>query len=304
MMTTNIRISDIVNLLGQDVKKVYGNTENVFIKHLKDSESVDEYTLDWINPAKTHSQERAEKSKAKTIIVDEGVPYSSKLKAQGKVVIKVASPKLAVTKIGNAFFIEKMKPGVDPSAKIHPKAKIGTNFYAGPNANIGKCEIGDNVTIHTNVVIYDGVKIGCNVLIKAGAVLGGEGFGFERTQDGKWIKFPQLGGLIIQDWVEIGANTCIDRGALSDTVIGFGTKINNLCHIAHNVVIGQHVVINSQVAISGSCTIEDDAWIAPNASLRGHQRIGKAAIIGTGAVVTKDVPSGETWVGNPAKRTC
>ena len=120
--------------------------------------------------------------------------------------------------------------------------------------------------------------------------------------DGRWIKFPQIGKLIIKNDVEIGSNTCIDRGALSDTIIGPGTKINNLCHIAHNVKIGSNVIIAALVNISGSSIIEDNVWIAPSAALRGHQRIGEGAIIGTGAIVTKNVPPGETWIGNPARK--
>lgn len=297
-----IRLPVIIDFLGDDVKKILGVPDHVAIKHLKAPADVDEHTLDWINPARTDQQQLAENSRARAIIVGQGVLYSNKLQEHEKVIIEVANPKLAVAKIGNAFFVEKTKPEIDPSAKVHSDAKTGKNLYIGSNACIGKCEISNNVIIHTNVVIHDGVKIGNNVIIKPGAVLGGEGFGFEREQDGRWIKFPQIGGLIVHDHVQIGANTCIDRGSLSDTVIGYGTKINNLCHIAHNVAIGRNVIITGQVNISGSTIIEDDVWIAPNVSLRGHQRIGKGATIGTGAVVTKDVPAGETWIGNPAKK--
>jgi len=146
------------------------------------------------------------------------------------------------------------------------------------------------------------VKIGNNCIIKSGVVLGTEGFGFEKDNEGNLFRFPQLGGLLIGDFVEIGANTTVDRGALSDTIIGNHTKINNLCHIAHNNNIGCNVVIAGCVNISGSSTIEDNVWIAPNASIRGWLHIGENAIIGMGAVVTKNVPAGETWVGNPARK--
>ena len=123
----------------------------------------------------------------------------------------------------------------------------------------------------------------------------------ERDADGNKFRFPQIGGLIIGDDVEVGANTCIDRGALSDTIIGDHTKINNLCHIAHNNKIGKNVTITGCVNVSGSNVIEDDVWIAPNASIRGYIHLGKACTVGMGAVATKDIPSGETWVGNPAR---
>jgi UDP-3-O-[3-hydroxymyristoyl] glucosamine N-acyltransferase len=221
---------------------------------------------------------------------------------QKKVLIIVDRPKLAIANIGNAFFVKKYDSGIHDSAIIDPEAVIGNHVYIGANATIGKCIIGDYTIIQNGVTIADCVKIGNHVLIKAGAVLGNEGFGFERLEDGSLIKFPQVGGLIIEDNVEIGSNTCIDKGSLSDTIIGKATKINNLCHIAHNVVIGQNVIITAQVNISGSTVIEDNVWIAPNSTLRGHQHIGKGSVIGAGAVVTKDIPAFETWIGNPAKK--
>ena len=104
------------------------------------------------------------------------------------------------------------------------------------------------------------------------------------------------------DYVEVGANTCIDRGALSDTIIGDYTKINNLCHIAHNNIIGKNVSITGCVNVSGGNVIDDDVWIAPNSSLRGYIHLGKGCTLGMGAVATKDIPAGETWVGNPARK--
>ncbi|HBN26920.1 MAG TPA: UDP-3-O-(3-hydroxymyristoyl)glucosamine N-acyltransferase, partial [Desulfobacteraceae bacterium] len=221
---------------------------------------------------------------------------------QCKTLILVENPKLCLLKIGNRFFVDKITPGIHGSAVIHPLAETGKNLYAGANASIGKCILGDNVTIHPNLIIHDHVIIGNHVTIKSGAVLGFDGFGYERDKCNNLVKFPQLGRLIIHDHVDIGANVCIDKGSLSDTIIGFNSKINNLCHIAHNVVVGKNVVITGHVNISGSTTIEDDVWIAPHVTFRGHQKIGKGATLGMGAVVIKDVPPGETWIGNPAKK--
>lgn len=297
-----IKIKEIISLLGEDIVNIYGYQDNILIKYLKASEDVDTLTLDWVNPGKKNQQQIAENSVARVIVVDESVAYSRLLEQQKKVIIQVENPKLVIARIGAEFFVEKNKPGIDKSAVINPKAKIGQNIFIGANVSIGNCEIGNRVTIYPNVVIFDGVKIGNDVTIKSGAILGSEGFGFERDADGNLIKFPQLGKLVIHDKVEVGSNTCIDKGALSDTIIGEGTKINNLCHIAHNVITGKNVVITAHVNISGSSIIEDNVWIAPNASLRGHQTIGKVAVIGMGAVVTKNVPAGETWVGNPARK--
>ena len=301
-MDNNINLIDIIRFLESDLIVVHGDPDSVIIRYLRDPEHVDEYTLDWINPLKPDKQKIAETSKAKVIVVDKEVVFSETLKNQEKVLLVVDNPKLAIAKIGNEFFVEKPTPGIHPSAVIHPDAKIGENVFIGANTVIENCTIGDDTIIDANVHIYSPVIIGKHCVVKSGALLGGMGFGFEKDENGNLFRFPQIGNLFIGDYVEIGANTCIDRGALSDTVIGDYCKINNLCHIAHNNKIGKNVVITAQVNISGSSVIENEVWIAPNASIRGWLTIGEGATIGMGAVVTKDVPAGETWVGNPARK--
>jgi UDP-3-O-[3-hydroxymyristoyl] glucosamine N-acyltransferase len=301
-MNRKIPSKEIIDFLGSDVLQVFGKYDNVCVKHLRPAESVDEDTLDWVNPIKRNKQRIAENSRARIILVDKEVQYTGTICSQQKVLIQVSNPKMCVLKVGCKFFVEKLVPGIHPTAYIHPHAEIGENCHIGANASLGKCNIGNDVTIYPNVAVNDNVAIGNGVVIKSGAILGFDGFGYERDESDNLVKFPQLGNLIINDNVEIGANTCIDKGSLSNTIIGFNTKINNLCHVAHNVVIGKNVVITAQVNISGSTVIEDDVWIAPNSSLRGHQKIGKGATVGMGAVVTKDVPAGEVWVGNPAKK--
>ncbi len=143
-------------------------------------------------------------------------------------------------------------------------------------------------------------KIGKNVIVKQGAVIGTDGFGFERCVK-RLIRFPSLGGIVIGDNVEIGADTCIDRGTLGDTVIGDGTKIDNLVHIGHNAKIGKHCLIVANVLIGGSAVIGDECFIGASAVIRDGIKIGKRAFVGMGAVVVKDVAEGETVVGNPAK---
>lgn len=296
-----ISVSRIIDFIGIKVCSVNGNYEDLFIDNLADLDHVNEKTLDWVKPS-VNSQQIAENSKAKTLIVGSEISYSQKIKNDGKVLIHVDNPKQVLAIIGNKFFVDKPEPMIHPTSIIDPEAQIGFNVYIGPFCVIGKASIGDNCVIESNVQIYDDVSLGNNCYIKSGAKIGGAGFGFVEDENGKRIHFPQIGSVIIGDFVEIGSNTCIDRGALSNTIIGNNTKINNLCHIAHNTKIGNNVTITGCVNISGSTEIEDDVWIAPNSSIRGFLKIGKGSVIGMGAVVTKNVPAGELWIGNPAHK--
>lgn len=297
-----ITLNEIIAFLGKDLLSVYGLVGDAYIDNLADADHVNEHTLDWVASQKSNRQAIAEMSKAHCLLVDESIYYSDTLKNQRKTLLVVKSPKRSLAEIGNRFFVEKPEPGIHPTAVVSEDAIIGKDVYIGPYCVIGKAVIGDDCILESHVRIYDCVIMGKDCKIKPGAVLGGEGFGFERDSDGNKFRFPQLGHLIMGDDVEVGANTCIDRGALSDTVIGNHTKINNLCHIAHNNKIGSNVTIAGCVNVSGSNIIEDEVWIAPNASVRGFVHIGNGAIVGMGAVVVKDIPAGETWVGNPAQK--
>lgn len=158
-----------------------------------------------------------------------------------------------------------------------------TDTYIAPNAYIG-----------------EHVTIGPGCIIGPGAVIGWDGFGYKRHHD-HWVRKPQAHGVVIEANVHIGANTCIDRGSHRDTVIGEGTRIDNLVHIAHNVQVGKHCLIIAGAELSGSVELGDWAWVGPNACVREHLTIGDEALIGIGAVVVKDIPAGETWCGNPAR---
>lgn len=297
MKIKRILLSDIISFLDDNVIKVIGDAKGLYIDNLADSSKINETSLDWINPAKQNKQEFANNSRAKVLLVDETI-----IAIAGKVLIAVPDPKIALALIGNHFFVDKIAPSIHSTAIIDPEAEIGDNVYVGPHTVIGKAKIGSGTVIDSNVRIFDDVIMGSNCNIKAGAVLGGAGFGFEKDKNGNRFRFPQIGALIMGNDVEVGANTCIDRGALSDTIIGNHVKINNLCHIAHNNVIGDNVEITGCVNISGGNIIEDNVWISPNASLVGYLHIGKNAVVGMGAVVVKDIPNGETWVGNPARK--
>lgn len=208
--------------------------------------------------------------------------------------------------------------GVSPGANVHPQARLEADVTVDPGAVIGpRAEIGAGAVIGPNAVIGPDVRIGrgsavgagatvCNalvgdrVIIHPGVRIGQDGFGFAMGPGGH-LKVPQIGRVIIQDDVEIGANSTIDRGANRDTIVGEGTKIDNLVQIAHNVVIGRHCVIVSQVGISGSTELGDFVVVAGQAGITGHLRIGMGAQIGAQAGVMADVDPGAKMGGSPAK---
>jgi UDP-3-O-[3-hydroxymyristoyl] glucosamine N-acyltransferase len=196
----------------------------------------------------------------------------------------------------------RLEPGVvvDPGAVIGPNAEIGAGALIGANSVIGpNVRIGRNSAVGAGATVFCAL-IGDRVIIHPGAHIGQDGFGFAMGPRGH-AKVPQVGRVIIQDDVEIGAGVTIDRGANRDTVIGEGSKIDNLVQIAHNVVIGRHCVIAAQAGVSGSCTIEDFVAIGGQAGLSGHLRIGAGAQIAAAAGLMSDVPAGGRWVGMPAR---
>ena len=156
-------------------------------------------------------------------------------------------------------------------------------------------------SIHPTAIIKPNVTIGENVTVDANTVIGSSGFGYEKNELGSFEKFPHIGGVIIKNNVEIGCNTCIDKGTLGNTIIKEGTKINNLVHIAHNVEIGRHCIIHAQCYIGGSVKVGDYSWIAPGAIIRDRVKIGNNVTVGMGAVVTKDVEDGKIVFGVPAR---
>lgn len=218
-----------------------------------------------------------------------------------KTLIKVDNPRLAFMRIVSAFFLPKPEPSIHPTAVIRAQAEIGENVTIGSQCYVGQAVVGANTVLSEGVIVLDGVKIGKSVKIGPGTVIGGDGFGYERNEHGELEKFPHIGGVVIEDFVEIGCNTCIDRGSLGDTRIRARAKIDNLVHIAHNVDVGEDAAVIALAIIGGSVRIGSKAWIAPSAVIRNQISIGENATIGLGAVVTKDVDANSTVLGNPAK---
>lgn len=189
---------------------------------------------------------------------------------------------------------------IDPGAVVGPGAEIGAGTVIGAHAVIGpKVRIGRNCAISPQATIQHAL-LGNRVIVHPGARIGQDGFGFAMSAEGH-LKVPQIGRVIIQDDVEIGANTTIDRGASRDTIIGEGTKIDNLVQIGHNVVIGRHCIIVSFVGISGSATLEDYVVVGGQTGIIGHVRIGQGVQIAASSGVTTSIPAGQKWGGAPAR---
>ena len=259
----------------------------------------------------------ASESKAGCLIVTPGV--ASEL--QDRTLIEVGNPKLAFALIG-----AKLHPPVRREAEIHAtavvaqSADVALTAYIGPNVQIGEnasvgaytrieagVVVGANVTVgadcvlHPNVVLYDNVSIGDRVILHAAVCIGADGFGYVRHDHG-YHKFPQIGTVVIEDDVELGAHTCVDRAALGRTRIGRGTKLDNMVHVGHNCDIGENVVIAAQTGISGSVVIEDDAIIGGQVGFGDHTRVQKGAVIGSKAgILPGKVVRPGVWWGIPVQ---
>ena len=297
-----IPISEIVDFLGDGLISIHGNIEDEYIDNLADAEHVNERTLDWVNKNKDNKQDIVISSKAKVLLVDDSVIYTDSIKQAGKVLLVVESPRVTMAKIANAFFVERKAPGIHPSAIIDPGSRIDPSAQISAGCVVGKAVIGANTILMPNVVVYDNVSIGSNCLIQAGVVIGTDGLGCTRDEKGRLTKFPHLGGVVIGNDVEIGANSQIAKGSLSDTIIENGCKMNGLCFIAHNCQLEENVWITGNTMLCGSVHVGKNTTIFSSVIIRDQRTIGCGVTIGMGSVVTKSIPDGETWLGNPARK--
>lgn len=262
-----------------------------------------------------------------------GQTRASALIVSKKLELSKKAPHLALIRVSDAYsafavVLEQFSPVrtmlpegvhptavVAPSAKVHPSARIGAYCYIGAEVEIGaetliypQCtvldgtKIGERCILYPSVVIYHDCRIGHRVTIHSGAVIGADGFGFAPQPDGSFRKIPQTGTVVIEDDVEIGANTCIDRATLGETRIKTGVKIDNLVQIGHNCSVGTHTVIASQAGLSGSTKIGNSCMIGGQVGFVGHLEVADRVTLGGQAGVTKSITKpGEVWRGAPAK---
>ncbi|MBW8772221.1 MAG: UDP-3-O-(3-hydroxymyristoyl)glucosamine N-acyltransferase, partial [Gemmatimonadetes bacterium] len=234
--------------------------------------------------------------------------------------IVVAEPHKAIHRVAERLYPqEEHTPGVHPTAVLGVGVTLGPEASIGPYAVLGRrvrigaravigagCVIGDDVTLgedgvlDPHVTVYSGCTLGARVLLKSGAIVGGPGFGYTEGDQGH-SRLLHVGSVILEDDVEIGSHTCVDRGSLGDTVVGRGTKVDNLVQIAHNVRIGPRCLIAGQAGFAGSGRTGQGVLIGGGAMIGGHITVGDGARIGGGSGVTGDVPPGAAWSGLPAR---
>jgi len=256
----------------------------------------------------------AKSTRASAIIVDESFPPLD------KPTLRTKNPQYVYLRVAELFYKPPVyQPGVHPSAVVHPSARIGHS------ASIGACvvieegvEIGHNCTLLPHTVIYRGVKIGDNffahshvairedseigdnVVLHNGVVIGSDGFGFAKDDEGRWQKIPQSGKVVIEDDVEIQANSCIDRASMGETRIGRGTKIDNLVHVAHNCTVGENSMLCSQVGLAGSTELGKNVILAGQVGVAGHCKLGDGVIVTAQSGTHGDIDPGKMISGSPA----
>ena len=256
----------------------------------------------------------AEKGAATAIIAGKGVTSAH------KILIRVANPRVGFARAMAIFFPEsRLKPGIHPSAVIAASAQIDPTAHVGPHCTVGErvkigahCELragdfigddavlGDGTVLFANVTVYARSQLGRRVRVHASSVIGSDGFGYV-FDSGFQRKVPQIGNVIIGDDVEIGSNVSIDCGALGSTIIGQGTKIDNLVQVGHNVEIGEHSILCAQVGIAGSSKLGKYCVLAGQVGIAGHLKIGNQVTVGSKSGVMHNIPDGETWLGIPAQ---
>lgn len=295
MEINSISIEDLLKTVGP-YKIIGGGPKNVTnITTIREGKAG---TFTWLNPSRQDKAQLISESNAGFVVMHEEELFEPKL---NQLFIKVSNPKLVYIKALSSILKSDLPALIHPSAIVSPEATIHLRVNIGPFCVIEKCEIGEGTVVESHCKIGNGTRIGKRVKIASGVIIGSDGFGYVENDDGSKIKFPHIGGVIIGDDVEIGANTCIDRGTLGNTVIKEGAKIDNLVHIAHNVVIGRNTAIIANAMIGGSTEIGDNAWVAPSATIRDAVIIGSSSTIGLGALVTKSIPDNQVWAGFPAK---
>ena len=300
-----VTLGEIADLIGGN----YNGPRDLRVKGVAPLADASEQQISFLSNPK-YAADLA-RTRAAAVIVGEDV--------QGERYIRVKNPYFAMASVVTKWFASRPAPrGLSPMAAIAGSAKLGRNVVIGPFTTIAEdvvigddvtiyqgvsieagSSIGDGTIIYPQVSIYERSRIGKRCIIHSGAIIGADGYGFA-TEKGRHHKIPQIGIVRIEDDVEIGAGTCVDRAALGETVIGEGTKIDNLVQIAHNVKIGKHCLLVSQSGIAGSTELGDYVVIAGQSGVSGHAKVGSQVQIAAKSAVLEDVPDRTKVMGIPA----
>lgn len=236
-------------------------------------------------------------TEASIVLLDESIDIEGDVKPT---LIRVKNARDCVAKLLQLY--QSMKPkkqGIDPLAFVSPTAKVGEGTYIGPFAYVGDdVTIGENCIIYPNVTIYQECKIGANCILHAGCVIGADGFGFAPNGE-SYDKIPQIGNVILEDNVEIGANTCVDRSTMGSTIVHKGVKLDNLVQIAHNVEVGANTVMSAQVGIAGSTKVGEWCMFGGQVGIAGHITIGDKVFLGAQSGVPSSLKSNQQLIGSP-----
>ena len=297
-----IKTRDALKLL-DDASLVHGDEDTAVSRPVAVDAAEAAGGLAFCNKSGSAAMEQIAASGAAAILCRPDVAKAIGARAGTKVLIAVNNPRLAFIRIAKRLFPSPdTARTVHPTAEIAPDVVIGARVRIAANTVIGQhCEIGTDCVLESSVVLQSGTRLGPRNIVRAGAIVGTDGFGFERDESGKLHRFPHYGGVTIGADVEIGAGACIDRGTLGDTIIGAGSKIDDLAYVAHNVEIGCDCLVMASSVLCGSCKLEERVEVSPGAVIRDKVRIGTGARVGLGAVVVAEVPAGAVVAGVPAR---
>lgn len=294
------KVKDILSVLPKNYE-LLGN-EDLKFTSIDPIFEAKEGSLSWIRSNLLNAEIIYRNSKASIIICDKKINISSDLHFSN-CIIRVDKPEIAFLKIvkhlygdcsiKNSFF--------HPSAIIHPEAEIGENVYIGEFCVIQRCKIGTGTIIESYSKIHDNVFIGENVIIYDHCNIGGQGFGFELNEQNVQENMLHIGRVVIGDNVEIFPFCNVDKATLSNTEIGKNTKIDHYCHIGHNTSIGTNSLITAKTTLCGGSGVGDNVYIGVGTIIRDSLFVGNDAFVGIGSLVTKNIPHGEKWAGNPAR---
>lgn len=297
----NMKVFTLKELLGKIEYIEFIGNSNVTIKNvvaLSIGQVVSDNDILWTNDANSSLINNLNKG---TIICSDRI--DKKLFKETCNYIIVKNPRLTFSSIIKQFFYEDVEPKICKTAIIDPSVKLGENIFIGHHVIIEKkCILGNNCSIGHNSVVLANTIIGNNVKIGSNCTIGGVGFGYEKDSNNNYELIPHIGNVVLEDNVEIGNNTCIDKAVLGSTKIGSNVKIDNLVHIAHGVIIGRNSLVIANSLIGGSTIIGENVWISPSVSIINKVVVEDNAFVGMGAVVIKSVETKSVVVGNPAKK--